>query len=270
MIVSGCGAILGICLLSDASFRFGSRCSTELIRAWQYRPVSPPARSEDQARPRSFLSHTSHAPVWRRCALPTPIPINGEAPGRGNPTWLGGTAGARTNARPAQDLDFFTRPDGGDVGLARDHSSQQLVNVSGLLTGVQDGGTFCRLLVHGPEDLLGDLALDSASGRLASASIAGPTFAPDELAGRKVIGLFDRAAARDFVDVHALSRRFTKTELRDLAREVDSGFDVRVFIDMLSHLARDSDVDLALGEVDIAALRAFFQHWMTELDLSED
>jgi len=61
-------------------------------------------------------------------------------------------------------------------------------------------------------------------------------------------------------------RRFSKTELLELAREVDSGFDVRVFIDMLRHLARYGDVDLALGDVDIAALRAFFQQWMTELE----
>jgi hypothetical protein len=79
--------------------------------------------------------------------------------------------------------------------------------------------------------------------------------------------LFDRAAARDFVDVYALSRRFTKTALLDLAREVDSGFDVPVLIDMLRHLARYRDVDLALGDVDIVALRAFFQQWITELDL---
>lgn len=131
---------------------------------------------------------------------------------------------------------------------------------------VQDVGTFSRLLVHGSEDLLVDLALDSAPGRPASASIAGPTFAPDELAGRKVVALFDRAAARGFVDVYALGNRFAKTELLDLAREVDSGFDVGVFIDMLRYLARYADVDLALGDVDIAALRAFFQQWVTELD----
>lgn len=51
----------------------------------------------------------------------------------------------------------------------------------------------------GPEDLLVDLVLDSAPGRPASASVAEPTFAPDELA-RKVIALFDRGAARDFID----------------------------------------------------------------------
>jgi hypothetical protein len=169
--------------------------------------------------------------------------------------------------RPTQDLDFFTQPDAGDVGLARDQFLAAASERGWDIDRVQDGDTFCRLLVHGPEDLLVDLALDSAPGRPASASIAGPTFAPDELAGRKVIALFDRAAARDFVDVYALSRRFTKTALLDLAREVDSGFDVHVFVDMLRHLARYGDVDLALGDVDIVALRAFFQQWMTELDL---
>lgn len=171
-------------------------------------------------------------------------------------------------ARPTQDLDFFTRPGAGDVGLARDQFLAAAGERGWAVDRVQNGATFCRLLVHGPEDLLVDLALDSAPGRPASVSVAGPTFAPDELAGRKVIALFDRAAARDFVDVYALSRRFTKTELLDLAREVDRGFDTRVFVDMLRYLARYSDVDLALGDVDIPALRAFFQQWITELDPS--
>ncbi|MGI8680277.1 MAG: nucleotidyl transferase AbiEii/AbiGii toxin family protein [Jatrophihabitans sp.] len=172
-------------------------------------------------------------------------------------------------ARATQDLDFFTRPDAGDVGLARDQFIAAADVRGWHVDRVQDAGTFCRLLVHGPEDLLVDLALDSAPGRPGSASIAGPTFAPDELAGRKVIALFDRAAARDFVDVYALSRRFSTTELLGLAREVDAGFDPGVFTDMLKHLARYADVDLALGDVDIAALRAFFQHWIAELNLGE-
>lgn len=97
-------------------------------------------------------------------------------------------------ARPTQDLDFFTRPGAGDVGMARD----QLVAAAGGhgwdVDVVQDSDTFCRLLIHGPDDLLVDLTLGSAPGRPTMASIAGPTFAPAELTGRKVIALFDRAA----------------------------------------------------------------------------
>jgi nucleotidyltransferase AbiEii toxin of type IV toxin-antitoxin system len=131
---------------------------------------------------------------------------------------------------------------------------------------VQDSDTFCRLLIHGPDDLLVDLALDSAPGHPAMASIAGPTFAPAELAGRKLIALFDRAAARDFADVFTLSRRFSKTELLELAREVDAGFEVGVFAEMIGLLSRYSDVDLGLGEVDAAEVRAFFSDWSDELE----
>lgn len=41
-----------------------------------------------------------------------------------------------------------------------------------------------RLIVHGNEDLLVDLALDSPPEHPATASLVGPTFAPQELAGR--------------------------------------------------------------------------------------
>lgn len=40
-----------------------------------------------------------------------------------------------------------------------------------------------------------------------------PTYAPEELAGRKVVALFDRFAARDFVDVYALSNTYSKADL---------------------------------------------------------
>lgn len=171
--------------------------------------------------------------------------------------------------RPTQDLDFFTRPDAGDVQQARAQFLAAATERGWDVDTVQDSDTFCRLLVHGPEDLLVDLALDSAPGKPVSASIAGPTFAPDELAGRKVIALFDRAAARDFVDVYALSRRFTKRELLALARDVDRGFEIGVFAEMLKHLARYTDVDLSLGAVDLVALRAFFEQWIAELGRGE-
>ena len=62
-------------------------------------------------------------------------------------------------------------------------------------------------MIHGPEDLIVDLALEAAPSMPATVSILGPTFAPDELAGRKLLALFDRAAARDFADVFQLSER---------------------------------------------------------------
>lgn len=168
--------------------------------------------------------------------------------------------------RPTQDLDFFTRPGANEVGPARDQFIAMAGEHGWRVEVIRDGETFCRLLVEGPEDLLIDLAMDSAPVRPAGSSTVGPTFAPAELAGRKVIALFDRAAARDFVDVLALSHRFSKVELLALAREVDSGFEIGVFVEMIGVLNRYTDVDLALGAVNIAELRTFFGEWSTELE----
>jgi nucleotidyltransferase AbiEii toxin of type IV toxin-antitoxin system len=168
-------------------------------------------------------------------------------------------------ARSTHALDFFTRAGAGAVQRARDEFRDAAENCGWTVEDVHDSATFCRLLVHGIEDLLVDLVLDSPPGRPATATITGPTFAPDELAGRKVIALFDRAAARDFVDVYALSRTFTQQTLLALAGEVDAGFDLLVFADMLALLPRYRDTDLALGDVDVAAVRGFFSKWAEEL-----
>ena len=168
-------------------------------------------------------------------------------------------------ARPTQDLDFFTRPEGGNVQRARDEFVVAAEQCGWGVDLERDGATYCRLAVHGADHVVVDLALDSAPRQPPCASVAGPTFAPAELAGRKVVALFDRAADRDFVDVFALSRRFSKTLLLELARQIDAGFDVRVFVEMIDMLSRYQDADLEQGEVDVNALRAFFRQWRTEL-----
>jgi hypothetical protein len=67
------------------------------------------------------------------------------------------------------------------------------------------------------------------------------------------------------VDVFAFRRRFSKAELLELAREIDAGFDVAVFVDMIGLLSRYSDVDLDLGDVNAVEVRAFFSDWGAEL-----
>ena len=79
---------------------------------------------------------------------------------------------------------------------------------------------------------------------LATASLLGPTFAPQELAGRKVVALFDRAEARDFADVFELTQHFSKDDLLEQAAQVDRGFDRPIFAQMLRSLDRFTDEDL--------------------------
>jgi hypothetical protein len=46
-----------------------------------------------------------------------------------------------------------------------------------------------------------ELAVNAPPDLPFSVTSAGPTLAPEELAGHKLLALFDRAAARDFADV---------------------------------------------------------------------
>jgi predicted nucleotidyltransferase component of viral defense system len=54
---------------------------------------------------------------------------------------------------------------------------------------------------------------------------------PEEVAADKTLALFDRPAARDLVDVAALSQRYTLEQLCELAAEKDPGFDRSVCAD---------------------------------------
>lgn len=131
---------------------------------------------------------------------------------------------------------------------------------------LRDHDTFCRLVLgRGAEQVLVDLAVDSAPGRPTAIGALGPTFSAEELFGRKTIALFDRAEARDFADVYVLAARFGREALLQSAAEVDLGFDVEVFAQMLSTLARFRDADLPVAPEEISALRAFFADWASEL-----
>ena len=129
----------------------------------------------------------------------------------------------------------------------------------------QSTATFCRLVVHGLEDLLVDIALDSPPLQPATASFLGPTFAPDELAGRKLLALFDRAEARDFADVFVLLQTYTKAQLLTSAHDIDAGFDTAVLAEQLGTLRRFIDSELPVESASAEQLREFFGEWRHEL-----
>jgi predicted nucleotidyltransferase component of viral defense system len=55
----------------------------------------------------------------------------------------------------------------------------------------------------------------------------GPVLHPDDVMARKMDALYNRAAARDFLDTDAAitSGRYTLVQLCDLAYQADAGFD---------------------------------------------
>ena len=163
-------------------------------------------------------------------------------------------------SRPTQHLDLFTRH-AGDVAKARDAFEQAATARGWRVDRVRQDDDFCRLLVHGPEDLLVDLALEAPPTLPATVSILGPTFAPEELAARKVLALFDRAAARDFADVFELSERYDRAALYSLAHDQDSDVEPGALAEMIGYFDRYTDADIQMDGARVSNLRRFFAEW---------
>jgi hypothetical protein len=138
-------------------------------------------------------------------------------------------------ARPTEDLDFFTTPERGHVPAARDALEAAARQRGWITERIHDSDTVCRMVIRSADDgVLIDLAVNAPPDLPASPTPAGPTLAPEELAGHKLLALFDRAAARDFADIYVLARRFGKNVLLARAKQIDAGFDTKVLADMFA------------------------------------
>jgi predicted nucleotidyltransferase component of viral defense system len=170
-------------------------------------------------------------------------------------------------ARPTEDLDFFTAPERGHVPTACDALEKATRKHGWSTERIHDSDMFCRLVIrsdHGT--VLVDLAVNAPPDDPPSVTEAGPTLAPEELAGHKLLALYDRAAARDFADVYVLARRFGKDTLLARATQIDAGFDHAVLAVMLVTLDRFTDAEIPLpGSTTPAEFRAFYTAWHAEL-----
>lgn len=172
--------------------------------------------------------------------------------------------------RPTEDLDFFGEIGRSNVATARDELEAAIVERGWSSSRLQDSETFVRLRLLGDSELIVDIAIDSAAGRPPVVSVVGPTFDPEELAGRKLTALFDRATARDFADVFVLAERFGTDVLLERAAEVDRGFDRRILAEMLRTIDRFTDDELPVVAAPTDAVRAFFRQWADALDGHSD
>jgi hypothetical protein len=169
--------------------------------------------------------------------------------------------------RPTEDLDFFTAPERGQVPAARDALETAARRKGWTAQRIHDSDAFCRMVIRSADtEVLIDLAVNALPNLPASATPAGPTLAPEELIGHKLLALFDRAAARDFSDVYVLAHRFGKDALLARAAQIDIGFDSNVLADMMATLDRFKDDEIPVPDGSSAAdLRAFYSTWRSEL-----
>lgn len=143
--------------------------------------------------------------------------------------------------RPTEDFDAFTSK-APDVTTAFEAFTAAAGDRGWSIRVVQTSDTFVRLEVVGEDSLLVDLA------------------------GRKLLALFDRAMPRDFVDVYRLAQRWETGRLLEWATAIDAGFDLTVLVAAMRQLDGFADPDLPINESEIDQLRAFFRTWIEQLE----
>ena len=166
--------------------------------------------------------------------------------------------------RLTRDLDFFAPP-GSDVGRLVMAISDAAASAGMRVEPLRLSATFARLMVHRGEAAVPvDLGTDARIRPLES-SVVGPVLSGEELAADKLLALFGRAEARDFVDVMALESRYGLDRMCRLALEKDLRFRRDVLATMIERFntipLADFDVDAATHEKLGAAVR----RWIAEL-----
>lgn len=148
--------------------------------------------------------------------------------------------------RLTRDLDFFAT-DAAQVDHVVPIFEATVRNAGLTVVEVQVAAGFARLIVADGDDRTGvDIAADA---RLLppDRTALGLLLSVEELAVDKVLAVFGRAEARDFVDLAALEPRFGLEHLCELAVVKDAGFDRQVFLEMLGRFGRlprdEFDVD---------------------------
>lgn len=168
--------------------------------------------------------------------------------------------------RPTLDLDYFTVPGEEDSLRALRDALERALDQAGFdHSRKRDIATFVRVEVSDGDDRCEiDLAIDFRA-LPTEPSRYGPTLAVRELAANKVLALFDRAEARDFLDLVELTHHFELQSLMDLAAEKDAGFDAARFLESLASFQRFTRADFGIDEAEYERLRATVMEWRNDL-----
>ena len=170
--------------------------------------------------------------------------------------------------RPTQDLDLFT-PVPSEVDPLVVALAEALRARGATVELDRRGPGFSRLTVETVEgrQVVVEVAHDARLRESVQLDI-GRVLHPDEVAADKTLALFGRAAARDLVDVAALTDRYPLQQLCDLAAEKDAGFDQRVLADAMNAAtdhSNDAFAELGLSEEATQRLRTRAHEWRVTL-----
>lgn len=176
--------------------------------------------------------------------------------------------------RPSEDVDLFADwqrrgdfPTAVDEVIAAYQTEGYEVHVDLRLD------TFTRLHLTDPADPGVQHRVELVANWRAQPPVVmdiGPVLHPDDVMAGKMDAPYNRAAARDFLDIDAAitSGRYSLQQLCGLAAAADPGFDRTMFAAMARQIERFDDEDFAdygLTPGEIAALGVRVNGWRAEL-----
>jgi nucleotidyltransferase AbiEii toxin of type IV toxin-antitoxin system len=177
--------------------------------------------------------------------------------------------------RPSEDVDLFTAWERRSEFEAAARAIVAAYVAAGLSVDVERRhDTFTRLTVSdGVQTAKVELGVDVRANEPVQISI-GPVLHPDDAIANKMGALYERALARDFIDIDAVlqSGRYDGQALLQLAENSDITFDRAVFAEALGQaqvLDADDFAPYGLVEADLDGLRQRFAIWRAELDGTE-
>jgi len=173
--------------------------------------------------------------------------------------------------RPSEDIDLFTVWERRSEFETAAGAIVDAYLAAGLsVEAERRHDTFIRLTVSdGMQTAKVELGVDMRANEPVRMSV-GPVLHPDDAVANKMGALYDRALARDFIDIDAVlqSGRYDRQALLQLAERSDITFDRRVFADALAQAQLLDDDDFAqygLVLERLNDLRYRFAAWRAEL-----
>ena len=166
--------------------------------------------------------------------------------------------------RTTRDLDFFA-PRAETVDLLGPELERALRAEGLQVEVIRSSPGFVRVEIRDGDDTTElDLAWDYRMRALQRTEF-GLTLDRDELAADKVLALYGRAEARDYVDVFRIRNFYSRERLCELAREKDRGFVENMFAESLARMQRRDRIEFDVDDATFARLRLEFDGWFLEL-----
>lgn len=175
--------------------------------------------------------------------------------------------------RPSADLDLFTdQVDAAEFARAVREVAEALSRAGFSVTVERNEGTFARLEVaeskSGRQGVV-DMGVDPREYPPAVLEV-GPVLDVRDAVANKVVTVFGRGYARDYIDLAAIlrSKQYQRVELLAMAARVDPGFHTGMFREALEAVDRFDDDEFAvygLDPAEVAQVRLAMRDWAAEL-----